>query len=47
MASATVPTSDGSIAIPAVNDAGIQLLNSTSNLCDQLLKITSDKVYTV
>jgi hypothetical protein len=47
MASATVPTSDGSIAIPAINDAGIQLLNSTSNLCDQLLKITSDKVYTV
>lgn len=47
LSSAVVPTSDGAMAIPAVNDAGVQLLNDMSTACDKLLKITSDKVYTV
>ena len=46
LASAVVPTSDGGIPIPAVNHGGIQLLNDMSGICDQLLKITSNKVYT-
>jgi len=47
LSTATVPTSDGGIPIPMVQQGGIQLLKKTSNLCDKLLKITSDKVYTV
>jgi len=47
LSSAVVPTTNGGIPITAVNNAGVQLLNDTSRICDQLLKITSNKVYTV
>jgi len=47
LSSAVVPTSDGAMAIPAVNDAGAQLLSDMTSACDKLLKITSDKVFTV
>ena len=47
LSSAVVPTSDGAIPITAVNHGGTQLLNDMSRICDQLLKITSNKVYTV
>jgi hypothetical protein len=46
LSSAVVPTSDGVISIPAINNAGIQLLNDMAVSCDKLLKITSEKVYT-
>lgn len=47
LTSATVPTTEGGIAIPACKDAGIQLFADLSRLCDQVEKCTSTKVYTV
>jgi hypothetical protein len=47
LASATVPTTEGAIAVVDCNMAGEQLLNDVSTLIDRLDTITSDKVYTV
>jgi hypothetical protein len=47
LASATVPTTEGAIAVVDCNMAGEQLLNDVSTLIDKLETITSDKVYTV
>ena len=47
LASATVPTTEGAIAVVDCNMAGEQLLNDVSTLIDKLGTITSDKVYTV
>jgi hypothetical protein len=47
LATATVPTSEGAIAVVDCNMAGEQLLNDVSNLINKLETITSDKVYTV
>jgi hypothetical protein len=47
LAAATVPTTEGAIAVVDCNMAGEQLLNDVSTLIDRLDTITSDKVYTV
>lgn len=47
LSSATVPTTEGAIAVVDCNMAGEQLLNDVSTLIDRLETITSDKVYTI
>jgi hypothetical protein len=46
LSEACVATSDGTLAIPACNDAGTQLFADITKLTRLLETITSDKVYT-
>jgi hypothetical protein len=46
LSEACVATSDGTLAIPACNDAGTQLFTDITKLTRLLETITSDKVYT-
>jgi len=47
LASSTVTTSDGPIAITSVNSGGAQLLSDLENIIDSLKNIQSDKVFTI
>ena len=47
LSSAAIPTVDGPYPLTTINNAGDQLLSDMKDVCDQLLKITSQKVYTV
>lgn len=47
LASAVVPSPEGSTPVPNCNAGGVQLINDISNLTDKLSTITSDKIYTI
>jgi hypothetical protein len=47
LSTATVPTTEGAISIPACNEAGAQLFADLKRLCDQVEKCLSDNVYTI